>query len=122
MHASESLEPLIDMLCEVDAEKWPPLFTALTQALGGTLLTLFLHNTRVHSGALANHAGYDTCTSGLNQGHFAARNVWLRGGLHLLQPGQVRTSHMMCSRPEFLRGEFYADYCRPLGISQGIGG
>jgi DNA-binding CsgD family transcriptional regulator len=123
MHGSESLEPLIDMLYEAafDAEKWPPFLDALAQVLDGTLPTLFLHNTHAHSGALAIHAGYDTATVRSYQEHFAERNVWLRGGLHLLQPGRVRTSHMMCSRAEFHRSEWYADYCRPLGISQGIG-
>jgi DNA-binding CsgD family transcriptional regulator len=123
MHCPDALDPLIDLLYEAafEVEKWPPFLNALAQVLDGTLPTLFLHNTQAHSGALAIHAGYDSATVRSYQERFAERNVWLRGGLHLLQPGHVRTSHMMCSRAEFLRSEWYADYCRPLGISQGIG-
>jgi DNA-binding CsgD family transcriptional regulator len=119
----DALEALVDLLYEAAFEvgKWPLFLAALAQMLEGTLPTLFLHNTQAHSGALSIHAGYDTATVRSYQERFAERNVWLRGGLHLLQPGHVRTSHMMCSRAEFLRSEWYSDYCRPLGISQGIG-
>jgi DNA-binding CsgD family transcriptional regulator len=123
MHTPESLEPLVDMLYEAafDVEKWPSFLVALAQVLEGTLPTLFLHNSQAHTGTLAIHAGYDSATVRSYKEHFAERNLWLREGVHLLQPGYVRTSHMMCARTEFLRSEWYSDYCRPLGISQGIG-
>jgi DNA-binding CsgD family transcriptional regulator/PAS domain-containing protein len=123
MHASDTLEPLIDMLYEAafDAEKWHAFLTALAQALGGTLPTLFVHDTRAHSGALAINVGYDAGTVRAYKDHFAERNLWLRSGTHLLTAGSVRTSHMMCSRGALLGSEWYADYCRPLDISQGIG-
>jgi len=123
MQAADALEPLIDLLYEaaLDAEKWPQFLVALAQALGGTLPTLFVHDTRAHSGALAINAGYDEGTVRAYKEHFAERNIWLRSGSHLLTAGSVRTSHMMCSRQAFLGSEWYADYCQPLDISQGIG-
>jgi DNA-binding CsgD family transcriptional regulator len=123
VYDSDVLEPLIDLLYEAafDAEKWPPFLTALAQALEGTLPTLFLHDTRAHSGTLAINVGYDAGVVRAYKDHFAERNLWLRSGTHLLTPGSVRTSHMMCSRQAFLSSEWYADYCRPLDISQGIG-
>jgi DNA-binding CsgD family transcriptional regulator len=53
--------------------------------------------------------------------HLAERNIWLRSGAHLLTTGRVRTSHMMCSRKALVASEWYAGYCLPLGVSQGIG-
>jgi DNA-binding CsgD family transcriptional regulator/PAS domain-containing protein len=123
MHASDSLEPLIDMLYEAafDAAKWPPFLTALAQALEGTLPTLFLHDPRTHAGSLAINVGFDEAMVRAYKERLAERNIWLRSGAHLLTTCRVRTSHMMCSRKALLGSEWYADYCRPLGISQAIG-
>ncbi len=90
-------------------------------ATWGHTSTLFIHDSRSNSGALAINVGYEAGTVRAYQEHFAERNTWLRSGMHLLNPGSVRTSHMMCPRRAFLASEWYADYCRPLNISQGIG-
>jgi hypothetical protein len=123
IHHSDVLPPLIDCLYEAafDAGHWPDFLAMLAQQLAGTLPTLFLHDTRAHSGALAINVGYDAGIVRAYKDHFAERNIWLRSGTHLLTPGSVRTSHMMCSRKALLGSDWYADYCRPLDISQGIG-
>jgi len=120
---SDSLETLTDMLYEAafDAAKWTPFLTALAQALNGTLPTLFLHDPRTHAGSLALNVGFDEAMVLAYRERLAERNVWLRSGAHLLPTHRVRTSHMMCSRKTLLGSEWYADYCLPLGISQGIG-
>jgi DNA-binding CsgD family transcriptional regulator len=123
MHASDTLEPLIDMLYEAafDAAKWPPFLTALAEAVKGTLPTLFLHDPRTHAGSLAINVGFDEAMVRAYKERLAERNIWLRSGAHLLTTCSVRTSHMMCSRKALLGSEWYADYCRPLGVSQAIG-
>jgi len=123
MYSAEQLGSLIGSVYDasIDGSRWPDFLTQLAEQLGGVLPTLFIHDTRAHSGALAINVGYEVGTVRAYQEHFAERNLWLRSGSHLLTPGSVRTSHMMCSRRAFLGSEWYADYCRPLNISQGIG-
>jgi len=123
MYSVEQFETLVESVYDasVDEAQWPAFLAKLAQQLNGVLPTLFLHDTRTHSGALAINVGYDEATVSSYRDHFATRNLWLRSGTHLLQPGSVRTSHIMCSRQVLLASEWYADYCRPLAISQGIG-
>jgi DNA-binding CsgD family transcriptional regulator/PAS domain-containing protein len=123
MYSAEQLGSLVESVYDasIDGSRWPDFLTQLAQQIEGVLPTLFIHDTRAHSGALAINVGYDTDTVRSYQDHFAERNLWLRSGTHLLTPGSVRTSHMMCPRRAFLASEWYADYCKPLHISQGIG-
>jgi DNA-binding CsgD family transcriptional regulator len=123
MYSAEQLGSLVESVYDasIDGSRWPDFLTQLAQQLGGILPTLFIHDTRAHSGALAINVGYEVGTVRAYKEHFAERNLWLRSGTHLLTPGSVRTSHIMCSRQAFLASEWYADYCRPLNISQGIG-
>jgi DNA-binding CsgD family transcriptional regulator/PAS domain-containing protein len=123
MYSPEQLGSLIGSVYDasIDGSRWPDFLSQLAGQLGGILPTLFIHDTRTHSGALAVNVGYEAGAVRAYQKHFAERNLWLRSGMHLLTPGSVRTSHMMCSRRAFLASEWYADYCRPLNISQGIG-
>jgi DNA-binding CsgD family transcriptional regulator len=123
MYSAEQLGSLVESVYDasIEGSRWPNFLTQLAQQLGGVLPTLFIHDTRAHSGVLAINVGYDSGTVRAYKEHFAERNIWLRSGNHLLTPGSVRTSHVMCSRQAFLASEWYADYCRPLNISQGIG-
>jgi DNA-binding CsgD family transcriptional regulator len=123
MYSAEQLGCLVESVYDasVDGERWPAFLSMLAQQLSGVLPTLFIHDTRAHSGALAINVGYDSGIVRAYKAHFAERNIWLRSGHHLLTPGSVRTSHIMCSRQALLASEWYADYCRPLNISQGIG-
>src|ERR1700722_14045702 len=123
MYSVEQLGSLVESVYDasIDAARWPDFLSLLAKQLTGTLPTLFIHDARAHSGALAVTVGYDSGTGRAYQEHFAERNKWLRSGAHLLTPGSARTSHMMCSRRALLASEWYADYCKPLHISQGIG-
>jgi DNA-binding CsgD family transcriptional regulator/PAS domain-containing protein len=123
MDRETQILPLISRLYEasVDAARWPVFLTELSELLHGVLPVLFLHDTERHAGTLAVNVGYDSKMVSEYEKYFAQRNIWLRSGAPLLTAGRVRTSHMMCSRRTLLRSEWYADYCRRLGISQGIG-
>lgn len=52
--------------------------------------------------------------------YYAARNVWLIKGAHLLASGAVLTGEEMCSDEEFLRSEYYNDFLRPLDVRYSI--
>lgn len=123
MYSAEQLGSLVESVYDasIDGSRWPVFLSMLAQQVSGVLPTLFIHDTRAHSGALAINVGYDSGIVRAYKDHFSERNIWLRSGNHLLTPGSVRTSHIMCSRQAFLASEWYADYCRPLNISQGIG-
>jgi DNA-binding CsgD family transcriptional regulator/PAS domain-containing protein len=123
VYSAEQLGSLVESVYDtsLDSARWPAFLSMLAQQLSGVLPTLFIHDTRAHSGALAINVGYDSEIVRAYKDHFAERNIWLRSGNHLLTPGSVRTSHVMCSRRAFLASEWYTDYCRPLNISQGIG-
>jgi DNA-binding CsgD family transcriptional regulator len=123
MYSAEQLGSLVESVYDasIDGSRWPAFLSMLAQQLSGVLPTLFIHDTRAHSGAMAINVGYEAGTVRSYKEHFAERNLWLRSGTHLLTPGSVRTSHIMCSRQALLASEWYADYCRPLNISQGIG-
>ncbi len=123
MYSSDVLESLIHSLYEAAfaPARWDEFLKELARELDGVLPTLFLHDTRTHSGALALNVGYDEDMVRAYKEYYAERNMWLRSGADLLTAGCVRTSHMMCPRRTFLRSEWYSDYCRKLEISQGIG-
>lgn len=123
MYAQDVLDALLDRVYEamLDRSLWPSFLSTLAAVIGGTLPILFLHDTSDHSGAFAISVGYDPVTLRAYREHLSAINVWVRSGIRLLVPGMVRTSHMMCSRRELLRSQWWTDFCRPLAISQGIG-
>jgi DNA-binding CsgD family transcriptional regulator len=123
MYTTDDLDPLIDSLYEasLDPAQWPRFLAGLAARLNGIMPTLFLHDTQSQRGTLAFNVGWDGSIVQAYKDYFSERNVWLRGGPHLLQVGKVRTSHMMCSRRELLHSEWYADVCQPCGFSQGIG-
>jgi DNA-binding CsgD family transcriptional regulator len=123
MYSAQQLESLIDGLYEasLDAGAWRRFLGGLAATLNGKLPTLFLHDTEKKSGSLAISVDWESSLVRDYQEYFSKRNVWLSGGLHLLQVGKVRTSHMMCSRQELLKSEFYAGICKRADFTQGIG-
>lgn len=117
------VDSLVDTLYStlLDPEQWPVFLGDLADVLGGTLPTLFRHDSRNHSGSFGHSVGYEPQVVRDYRERFAGENVWLRGASPHLIPGRVRFSHMMCSRRELLQSEFWTDFCRPLGISNAIG-
>jgi DNA-binding CsgD family transcriptional regulator/PAS domain-containing protein len=52
--------------------------------------------------------------------YFAARNVWMQHGAHLLKPGAVLTGEEMCPDEILLRSEFYLDFLVALDVRYSI--
>jgi DNA-binding CsgD family transcriptional regulator len=124
VESDRSLAPVIELIYEamLDPAQWPRALAAVAQAVDGRLPMLHHHDTRAHAGRFLLHAGYDPATVQSYRDYYSARNVWLSTGARLLGSRTVRSSHMMCSRRELLRSEWYCDFLQPLGISQAVGG
>ncbi len=123
MYSETLLESLIQGIYEaaVNAAGWTTFLISLATALGSRDPTLYLVDTSGKEGALAFSVGLDEKTMQSYASYYHQRNVWIRGARPLLKPGVVRSSNMMCSRREFLRSEWYAGFCKPLGWTQGLG-
>jgi DNA-binding CsgD family transcriptional regulator/PAS domain-containing protein len=122
-YTTDQLGSLIDGIYDaaVEPTRWPVFLSHLSGVLGGSMPSLFLHDPRTAAGSLTINVGWDARMVRSYSEYFSERNIWLRSRPELLKPGIVRTSHMMCSRKAFLASEWHADYCRPMGVSQGIG-
>lgn len=122
-YTADQLASLIDLVYEaaVEPAQWSTFLSRLSGVLGGHMPSLFLHDPRTAAGSLTINVGWDAEMARSYSEYYAERNIWLRSRPDLLRPGMVRTSHMMCSRKAFRASEWYADYCRPMGVSQGIG-
>jgi len=123
MYSPEQLPPLIDRVYEAasDPTQWPRALTSIAEALGGRFPVLFHHDTRSHLGAMSVPVGYDPAVSQAYNDYYAQRNVWLRKGEVLLKTARVRTSHMMCSRRDLVRSEFFSGFLSQLDATQAIG-
>jgi len=120
---SRRLDSLVENIYSamLDSSQWPVFLGGLADVLGGTLPTLFRHDPLKHSGSFDQSVGYEPQALIDYRERFAGKNVWLRGASPHLTPGRIRFSHMMCSRHEFLQSQWWADFCRPLGVWQAIG-
>jgi DNA-binding CsgD family transcriptional regulator len=124
MYDEALLESLIEKIYEaaVGAAGWADLLRCLGSAFDGDYPALFLANPSTPESTLALCLGFGEKTRRSYDDHYAGRNVWMQGARagNLLKPGLVRLTQQMCSRQDFLRSEWYADFCRPLGFTQGI--
>ena len=123
MYSQELVNTLADAAyaAMLDVDRWPRFLTHLAVALGGCSPTLFRQDATNHAGSLDITVDHDPVIAKAYKEHLSRHNVWLRSGAQLLTPGTVRTSHMMCSRRVLLASQWWSDWCRPMGISQGIG-
>jgi hypothetical protein len=123
MYCERQLAPLVDQVYDatLNAEAWPRALTAIAQALGGRLPVLYHHDSRAHKGAIFLTAEWEPAPVQAYNDYYVQRNVWLKRAETVLKSERLRTSHMMCSRRELLRSEYYAGWLVPLGISQAIG-
>jgi len=123
MYSPEQLGPLIDRVYEAasDHTKWPRALTSIAEALGGRFPVLYHHDMRSHSGGMSVPVGWEPTISHAYNHYYAERNIWLRRGEILLKTERVRTSHMMCSRRELIRSEFFSDFLTKINANQAIG-
>jgi DNA-binding CsgD family transcriptional regulator/PAS domain-containing protein len=123
MYSQEQLSPLIERVYEamLNAEHWPRALTGIAHSLQGRLPVLYHHDTGTHSGGIFVQVGYEPGVIRAYNEYYSERNIWLRKGEILLRTERVRTSHMMCSRRELLRSEFFGDFLSRIDADQAIG-
>jgi DNA-binding CsgD family transcriptional regulator len=114
---------LIEAIYEavLDPTQWQVVLKGLSSAIGGETPVLFGHDRDLGSGGVRLAVACDADWIRDYNAYYSARNVWLKGGRHLLKSGAVRTSQMMCSQRELERSEFYSDFLRRIGLTQGLG-
>ena len=124
MYTQELVDSLADQAYAsmLDMDQWPHFLTTMTSALRGRSPTLYRHDARDHAGSLDIAVDYDPAIARAYREYLSQCNVWVRSGIQQLTVGRVRTSHMMCSHSVLRRSQWWTDFCRPMGITQGLGG
>jgi DNA-binding CsgD family transcriptional regulator/PAS domain-containing protein len=123
MYGEALLESLIQRIYKaaVHGAGWVTFLASFASALDCTHPSLYLADTKNRDGSMEISLGLDDTQRRAYKEYYAHRNVWIQGARPLLRPGSIRSSEQVCSRQEFLRSEWYADFCRPLGWTRGIG-
>lgn len=123
MYGEALLESLIQGIYQaaVNAAGWITFLTSFAGALDSTHPSIYLADTSSREGSIEISVGLDETQRRSYGNYYVHQNVWIQGARPLLRPGSIRSSDQVCSRREFLRSEWYADFCRPLGWTRGIG-
>lgn len=123
MYTQELVDSLADRAyaAMLDFDRWPSFLVYLTNALGGFSPLLFRHDPNNRIGSFDITVDHDPALKRAYNEHLHRCNVWLNSGPQHLTTGHVRTSHMMCSRGVLLRSQWWSDWCRPMGVTQGLG-
>jgi DNA-binding CsgD family transcriptional regulator len=110
--------------CATAPEQWQVFLATFATAVDSDRPLIYFHPDRPTPGArepVIAAVDYDMRVVEQYEEYYAARNVWLQHGRHLLQPGTVRTSEKMCPRDVLVRSEFYNDFLRVQDISHAVG-
>jgi DNA-binding CsgD family transcriptional regulator len=123
MYGDAVLESLIQGIYKatVNGAEWITFLASFASALDSNYPSLYLADISGRAGSIEVSLGMDDKQRRAYRDYYVHRNVWIQGARPLLRPGSVRSSDQVCSRQEFLRSEWYADFCRPLGWTRGIG-
>lgn len=120
-------EALVDFLVHsiyeaaLGASGWSNFLKALADALNSGFPSVYFADASGRASDIAVSLGMDEKMVRAYKDYYHERNVWLEGARPLLRPGVVRSSHLMCSRRKFLHSEWYADFCKPMHWTQGLG-
>lgn len=124
MYNEALLETLIQKVYDAAAGLcgWESFLVGLGDALDSRYPTLYFVDPVAGQGSLALSVGMDQKCLHSYRAYYHKRNVWLRGATarDLLRPGNIRLSSDTCSRRDFLRSEWYADFCRPRHLGQSL--
>ena len=123
MYGEAVLESLIQGIYKatLHGAGWVSFLASFASALDSSHPTLFLADTSHREGSIEVFLGLDATQLRAYREYYVHRNLWIQGAKPLLRPGSIRSSDQVCSRQEFLRSEWYADFCKPLGWRRGIG-
>ena len=121
-HELEELVTLI-YVATTEHEQWAGVIERIGRKLGSDLAAVHVHarpgdpEPATTVGAWGRRA-----PAGLRDygSYYAARNIWLQRGAHLLKAGAVLTGEQMCPDDVLLRSEFYRDFLRILNVRYSI--
>lgn len=125
MYNESLLESLVQKIYEaaIGTIGWVSFLVCLSTAMDGMCPALFSIDPMNLDGSIGVSVDINEKQTSSYKTYYAERNIWAQRAqaAQLLKPGLVRASQMLCSRREFLRSEYYSDFCRPLGFTQSIG-
>lgn len=113
---------LLTLLYETvgNPDGWTAFVDALGASYGNGMATLFLHDYAQRcSSVFAGTSGRSDYLVSYDK-HYFRVNPWI-SGVELRPVGQVSATEAVVPFPQFLKTEFYTDWCRPQGIGAGIG-
>lgn len=106
--------------CALGAKGWEVLLVQIAAALHATQPALFTHDPQRAGGAPLVAPQLDDGYRRAYRDHFSRRNVLLERYRERLVPGSLRTSAAMVPRGDFLRSEYYNDFCKPLDMDHSL--
>jgi DNA-binding CsgD family transcriptional regulator/PAS domain-containing protein len=116
------MRELLDLLYATvgDPDGWAPFMAALVDGSSFNRVALTFHDTAVPAGSIDAQIGFDPTDIARYVGHYAALNPWLASPAQ--RPiGVVTSTDTIMSRADLLKTEWYADYCRALGVDLAVG-
>ena len=102
-----------------DPEQWAPVVERLGRRIGASLAAVHIHPHSTDTEPATTIGAWGRAAPpGLRdyESYFAARNVLLIHGQHLLKPGAILTGEDLCPDEILLCSEFYLDFLRPRDI------
>ncbi|MFI3905200.1 helix-turn-helix transcriptional regulator [Ochrobactrum sp. S1502_03] len=124
---SKSEEQINELIAAIYAallgeQDWQSFLDRMNNVTPGALSTLFFHDFRANTGAVAYVSGTEGRERALNdyEGHYSNLNPWMRR-VAATPVGRGIIGEEIISRDEFNRSEYYCDYIRPNGLETGVG-
>lgn len=121
----EELDELVALIyiATTDHERWGTVIERIGRKLGAHLAAVHVHARPGDTDPATTVGAWGRpAPPGLRdyESHYAARNVWLQHGGHLLKPGAILTGEQMCPDEVLLRSEFYLNFLRALDVRYSI--
>lgn len=101
---------------------WQSFLDTLNSACPGAFSTLFFHELRGNTGAMAYASGSEGREKALEEyeGYFSSLNPWMRK-VSMTPIGRGIVGEEIVPRETFNRSEYYNDYIRRNGLETGVG-
>jgi len=105
-----------------EPEEWNTVIERIGRRIGASLAAVHVHAATGEVEQATTVGSWGRRRPGLRnyETYYAARNVWVVHGAHLLKPGAILTGEEMCPDDVLLSSEFYLEFLRPLDIRYSI--
>ena len=105
-----------------EPDGWNPVIERIARRIGATIAAVHVHAAAGEVEPATTVGAWGRRQPGLRnyESYYAARNVWVLHGAHLLKAGAILTGEEMCPDEILLRSEFYLEFLRPLDVRYSI--